>query len=269
MPAQPATALIAEDEPLLAASLQAALQQAWPELQVVSVVGDGASAVDQALSLLPDILFLDIRMPGLSGLDAASAMASDWPEHLPLPALVFVTAYDHYAVQAFEVQAFDYVLKPVIPERLERTVKRLQEKLLQKPGGIVDTDATLASGLARLQALLASGGVSQPALKVIQASVGSTIHMVQVDDVVMFEAADKYVRVLTASHEYLIRTPLKELMPRLNAEDFWQVHRGTVVKASAIETVHRDEAGKYSLRLHGRAASVPVSRLHAQRFRAM
>jgi DNA-binding LytR/AlgR family response regulator len=263
------TALIAEDEPLLAASLQAALQQAWPALQIVSVVGDGVSAVDQALRLLPSFLFLDIRMPGLSGLDAATAIASDWPEHLPLPALVFVTAYDHYAVQAFEVQAFDYVLKPVTPERLERTVRRLQERHLQNPGGIAEADDTLAHGLAQLQALLSTGQALQPMLKVIQASVGSTIHMVPVEEVVMFEAADKYVRVLTASREYLIRTPLKELMPQLNAEDFWQVHRGTVVKASAIETVHRDDAGKWSLRLHGRPASVPVSRLHAQRFRAM
>jgi DNA-binding LytR/AlgR family response regulator len=263
------TALIAEDEPLLAASLQAALQQAWPALQIVSVVGDGVSAVDQALRLLPTFLFLDIRMPGLNGLDAATAIASDWPEHLPLPALVFVTAYDHYAVQAFEVQAFDYVLKPVTPERLERTVRRLQERHLQIPGGIADADDTLAHGLAQLQALLSTGQVGQPMLKVIQASVGSTIHMVPVEEVVMFEAADKYVRVLTVSREYLIRTPLKELMPQLNAEDFWQVHRGTVVKASAIETVHRDDAGKWSLRLHGRPASVPVSRLHAQRFRAM
>lgn len=269
-----ATALIAEDEPLLAQALAAELAPAWPELRVLATVGDGASAVTQALALKPDVLFFDIRMPGQSGLDAAAELADEWPEGGHFPALVFVTAYDQYAVQAFEAQAVDYVLKPVQPERLQKTVAKLQQRLAQRdpgaPGG-----AGLEATLDQLRHLLAgaAGGagaapVAQP-LRVIQASVGTAIRMVPVDEVSYFEAADKYVRVLTADHEYLIRTPLKELLPQLDAQAFWQVHRGTVVRAAAIDSVTRDEAGKLHLALRGRREKLPVSRLYAHLFKAM
>ena len=260
------TALIAEDEPLLAAALQAELARAWPDLRIVAQVGDGASAVHQALALRPQVLFLDIRMPGTTGLEAAAELAEEWPENQPFPALVFVTAYDQYAVQAFEAQAVDYVLKPVVPERLARTVQRLQQRLVEQvspaPAGVSE-DPTFE----RLRALLAAPAA--PALKVIQASVGNTIRLVPVDEVLVFEAADKYVRVLTAEAELLIRTPLKDLLPQLDDSVFWQVHRGTVVRATAIRTVHRDEAGKLSLEVVGLKERVPVSRLYAGRFRAM
>lgn len=273
-PGKRPTALIAEDEPLLAASLQAELQRAWPELQIVSLVGDGVSATSEALRHRPDVLFLDIRMPGQSGLEAAIELADEWPADAPFPALVFVTAYDQYALQAFEAQAVDYLLKPVIPDRLAQTVARLQQLLAGREAARVAPGSALEHSLAQLRGLLAAESApghtqSVPKLKVIQASTGNVIRMVPVEDVVMFEAADKYVRVLTASHEYLIRTPLKELMPQLDPADFWQVHRGTVVRASVIDTVHKDDAGKLHLRLHGRPESVPVSRLYAQRFRAM
>ena len=260
------TALIAEDEPLLAAALRAELARAWPELRIAAQVGDGASAVRQALALRPQVLFLDIRMPGMTGLEAAAELAEEWPENEPFPALVFVTAYDQYAVQAFEAQAVDYVLKPVVPERLARTVQRVQQRLGEQtsPAPVAGTDDAT---FERLRALLAAPAA--PALKVIQAGVGNTIRLVPVDEVLVFEAADKYVRVLTGEAELLIRTPLKDLLPQLDGSVFWQVHRGTVVRATAVRTVHRDEAGKLSLEVAGLMERVPVSRLYAGRFRAM
>ena len=260
------TALIAEDEPLLAAALQAELARAWPALRIVAQVGDGASAVREALALRPQVLFLDIRMPGMTGLEAAAELAEEWPHDSPFPALVFVTAYDQYAVQAFEAQAVDYVLKPVVPERLARTAQRLQQRLGEQ-ASVAPVAATDDATFERLRALLAAPAA--PALKVIQASVGTTIRLVPVDEVLVFEAADKYVRVLTGEAELLIRTPLKDLLPQLDDSVFWQVHRGTVVRATAIRTAHRDEAGKLSLEVAGLKERVPVSRLYAGRFRAM
>ena len=288
-------ALIAEDEPLLAAALQQDLARVWPELQVVAVVGDGRSAVRQALTLRPDVLFFDIRMPGQSGIEAAAELADAWPDDLPFPALVFATAYDQYAVQAFEAQAVDYLLKPIQADRLARTVAKVQGLLAQRASAVAATGAPpavppaapsavqpspeLEATMAQLRALLGAPGVgTAPAaaptaaatrLSVIQASHGTQIHMVPVADVVYFEAADKYVRVLTAEREYLIRTALKELIEQLDPQEFWQVHRSTLVRATAIATVTRDEAGKQHISLRGRPERLPVSRLYAHLFRAM
>ena len=264
-----ASALIAEDEPLLAAALRAELARAWPALRIAAVVGDGRSAVAEALRLKPDLLFLDIRMPGQSGLDAAAELADEWPADTPFPAIVFVTAYDQYAVQAFEAQAVDYLLKPVQPERLARSVQRVQQVLAQRSPADVATP--LEHTLTQLRALLAPALAATPSepLRVIQASLGQQIRLVPIDEVLVFEAADKYVRVLTADTELLIRTPLKELIPQLDASLFWQVHRSTVVRATAIHSVHRDEAGKLSLDLRGLKERLPVSRLYAGRFKAM
>ncbi|WP_010459726.1 LytR/AlgR family response regulator transcription factor [Acidovorax radicis] len=277
---QPAPrALIAEDEHLLAAALQQELTRAWPELQIAATVGDGLSAVKQALALLPDVLFFDIRMPGQSGLDAAVELADAWPTEgpsgRPFPALVFVTAYDQYAVQAFEAQAVDYLLKPVQAARLQKTVQKLQLALMNKAQPAINLEATME----QLRHLLTAPGIASPPaaaapssttpLTLIQASSGSQIHMVPVADVLYFEAADKYVRVLTAAREYLIRTPLKDLIGQLDTQVFWQIHRSTLVRASAITTVTRDEAGKLHLELAGRAEKLPVSRLYAHLFKAM
>ena len=271
------TALIAEDEPLLAAALKAELARAWPELRIVATVGDGASAVREALAHQPDVLFFDIRMPGVSGLDAALDLADEWPQSpqagKPFPALVFVTAYDEYAVQAFEAHAVDYVLKPVQAARLQKTVSKVQQVLANRASPAIDIEAAIAQ-LRGLMGNVVGGAVptashSVAPLKVIQASVGSTIRMVPVDEVIYFEAADKYIRVLTAANEYLIRTPLKELLPQLDANTFWQIHRGTVVQASTIDAVTRDEAGKLWLTLRGRAEKLSVSRLYAHLFKAM
>ncbi|MFZ4479573.1 MAG: LytR/AlgR family response regulator transcription factor [Rhodoferax sp.] len=264
------TALIAEDEPLLASALQTELAQAWPELQVLALVGDGASAVAKALQFQPDVLFFDIRMPGLSGLDAAAELADRWHSEAapgaPFPALVFVTAYDQYAMAAFEAQAIDYLLKPVQAGRLQKTVARLQRLLAsQTPAGV-----NFETTLQQLRGLLGPNAPSAAApLKMIQASVGSTIRMLPIADVVYFEAADKYLRVISAEREYLIRTPLKELLPQLDVDVFWQIHRGTVVNSTCIEAVTRDEAGKLSLSLRGRSEKLPVSRLYVHLFKAM
>ena len=273
----PTTALIAEDEPLLAQALQAELAHAWPTLQVLRTVGDGASAVEAALALQPDVLFFDIRMPGLGGLEAAAELADTWPtagpQAKPFPALVFVTAYDQYAVQAFEAQAVDYLLKPVQAVRLQKTVSKLQKSLANTAQAAPEKGAIsepLEAALAQLRGLLAP--VVAPGLaplKVLQASVGNHIHLIPVEDVVYLEAADKYLRVLTATQEYLLRTPLKELLPQLDAQTFWQVHRGTVVRVQAIRSLSRDEAGRLSLTLHHRSEKLPVSRLYAHRFKAM
>ena len=267
-PAAP-TALIAEDEPLLALALQAELATVWPALQICATVGDGASAVTQALTLQPDVLFFDIRMPGQSGLEAAAELAEAWPTTgRPFPALVFVTAYDQHALEAFDAQAVDYVLKPVQTARLARTVEKIQ-RTLPAPHTAAPASQGMDHTLEQLRQLLLPAAPALAHLRHIQASVGNQIHLVPVQDVLYFEAADKYVRVLTASHEYLIRTPLKDLLPQLDPSQFWQVHRGTVVRADAIERVLRDEAGKLSLALRGRAEVLGVGRVYGGLFRGM
>ncbi|MDI9333847.1 MAG: LytTR family DNA-binding domain-containing protein [Cytophagales bacterium] len=269
---KPISAVIAEDEPLLAESLKRELARAWPALFVAAVVGDGESAVKEALALQPDVLFLDIQMPVMTGLEAAFSLAEQLPDSHNLPLLVFVTAYDQYAVQAFEVQAVDYVLKPVRADRLAKTIERVQQRLAlqaSEPPSAASFDATTS----QLRQIMQSMVPPQPRLERIQASrqtaSGTTIHMVPMDDVVYFEAADKYIRVLTAEQEYLIRTPLKELIGQLDPNVFWQVHRGTVVRVNSIASVHRDESFKVMLKLRERPETLAVSRLYGYLFKAM
>ena len=275
------TALIAEDEPLLAANLQAELARLWPELDVVATVGHGEAALQQGLQLRPDVMFLDIRMPGLSGLEAAQSLAEEWPDDSvtapAFPLIVFVTAYDQYALQAFERAAVDYVLKPVQPDRLAQTCDRLRSALSLRAQP--QAEPGLGAAIAQLRSLLASEsdrtGAPAPAaapsvpLRMIQASAGPAIHMVPVDEVLYFEAADKYVRVITAEREHLIRLSLRELLPQLDTQRFWQIHRGTVVRSDAIATALRDEAGKVTLTLRGHAATLAVSRLYAHLFKPL
>lgn len=280
LPGHP-TALIAEDEPLLARALQAELALVWPQLQIVACAGDGASAVETALQLQPDVLFFDIQMPGLSGLEAAAELADAWdmragPDCKHFPLLVFVTAYDQYAVQAFETQALDYLLKPVQMTRLKKTVSKVQLALVQRAQTAINSEAKnhdIERVFGQLRALLAPPAATQPTLQIIQAtqpgSLGSALRMVPVAEVLLFEAADKYIRVLTSDAEYLIRTPLKELLLQLDAQIFWQVHRGTVVRASAIESVLRDDYNRLVLTLYGRNEKIAVSRLYSHRFKAM
>jgi DNA-binding LytR/AlgR family response regulator len=263
-----ATALIAEDEPLLAANLKHELAKLWPELEIVATVGDGEAAIERALALQPDVLFLDIRMPGLTGLEAARALAEDWPEAgRPFPLVVFVTAYDQYALTAFEHAAFDYVLKPVDPARLKQSCERLRAALAARTP---DPASSIEGMVEKLRRLVADPSTpAEPMLRVIQAGHGDAIHMVPVDEVLYFEAADKYVRVVTQDAEHLIRLSLAALQPRLDPQRFWQIHRGSIVRCDAILRAVRDDAGKTRVMLRGRPEALPVSRLYQHLFKAM
>ena len=282
------SALIAEDEPLLATALVADLARLWPELRIAAQVGDGLSAARQALAFQPEVCFLDIRMPGASGLEAAQALAEDWPEGQPFPLLVFVTAYDQYALQAFDAQAVDYLVKPVDGPRLAACVARLKQRLADRAAAHLPasaaasrsspeptlTDSNLQHTLSQLRALLVGASPTPatpptPRLEVIQAGVGNTVHLVPVAEVLYFEAADKYLRVVTAEREHLIRLSLRDLLPQLDAQQFWQVHRSLVVRASAITTAVRDESGKVFLSLRGRPERLTASRLYAHLFKGM
>ncbi|MGK5031382.1 LytR/AlgR family response regulator transcription factor [Janthinobacterium sp. MDT1-19] len=288
-------ALIAEDEPILAAALAHALQRLWPELDIVATCPNGVEALQQGLSLQPDILFLDIKMPGKTGLEAAEELAEQWPDGVPFPHIVFVTAYDEYALAAFEHAAADYVLKPVNDARLGKTVERLQQRLQDSAGGngtsgtsatvtatatpaaaatlaplaAMETASASDDNLARLLSQLQAMLPLAPRLHMIRAAVGNSVRMIALADVVYFEALDKYINVVCQDSEALIRTSLKELLPQLDPQQFWQIHRGTIVNASAIATAVRDDAGKLSLTLRQHPAQLRVSPLYAHLFRQM
>ena len=206
----------------------------------------------------------------LSGLEAAQALAEDWPDTAPFPLLVFVTAYDQYALQAFEAQAVDYLVKPVDTPRLAACVRRLQARLAdrQQPGRCAAAGAGPAARAARHPPRLRRRQ-RRPGSRCIQAQVGNLVHLVPVDEVLYFEAADKYLRVVTAEREHLIRLSLKELLPQLDPQRFWQVHRGTVVQARCIASARREESGKVVLALRGRPETLTASRLYAHLFRGM
>lgn len=259
-----ALALIAEDEPLLADALARMLQRLWPELRLLPAAPDGQAAIDAALASLPDILLFDIQMPDVSGLDAAEIILERWPDERPLPLIVFVTAFDHYALAAFEHAAFDYVLKPVQSARLSTTVRRLQAQLTSRQQGVRDPQPQAIE-------LLENTPHRPEPLTIIQVATGQSLVMVPVNEVLCFEAADKYVRLITdraGSSELLIRTPLRELLPRLDPNRFWQVHRSAVVNVSAIDHVIRD-GNKLRIHIRGRADTLEVSRMYTHRFKAM
>jgi DNA-binding LytR/AlgR family response regulator len=247
-------AIVADDEPLLAASLEAALGEAWPELEIAGLAANGNEAVELAQALRPDVAFLDIQMPGLTGLEAAAEIADRMGDSAP--AIVFVTAYDEFATRAFELAAVDYVLKPVAQERLARTVARL--KVTQR------RFEELARQLRSLGALAPRG---QP-LKQVMAGSGNAVRIIPIGEVCYFQAADKYTTVVTTAGEELIRTSLKELAPQL-PEGFQQVHRGTIVNMQEVAAATRDEGGRVTLRLRRRKEMLAVSRIYAELFRAM
>lgn len=286
--AAPVRALIAEDEPILAAALAHALRRLWPELQIVATCANGVEALQQGLALRPDIMFLDIKMPGKTGLEAAEELAEQWDDGhngedgqegqdgRPFPQIVFVTAYDDYALAAFEQAAADYVLKPVNDARLGKTVERLKQRLhaaAPAPASTAPTPipavAPSDDNLARLLAQLQAMTPPAPRLQMIRAAVGNSVRMIALADVVYFEALDKYINVVCRDGEALIRTSLKELLPQLDPQQFWQIHRGTIVSASAIASAVRDEAGKLSLTLREHPAQLRVSPLYAHLFRQM
>ncbi len=284
------TALIAEDEPLLAAALKAELARAWPELQIAATVGDGASAVQQALALQPDVLFFDIRMPGLSGLDAAAELADAWDSAArPFPALVFVTAYDQYAVQAFEAQAVDYLLKPVQPARLQKSVEKLRAALAQRAQAAIDNEASGAAGIggmeqttAQLRQLMAAlqqaapgaaGGAATPPLRQLQVSPAGQQRQRDPHAAAGRSAVPAGRRQVRAwsppPASTLLRTPLKELLPQLDAAEFWQIHpqhRGARRRDRA-DRARRSRSAPEPARQRG--ARLAVSRLYAHLFKAM
>jgi DNA-binding LytR/AlgR family response regulator len=251
------SALIAEDEDLPRAELRRMLAAAWPELDIVAECEDGVAAVEALDALQPDIAFLDIRMPGASGLDVARAASGRCH-------VVFTTAYDQHAVEAFDAGALDYLLKPIAGERLAQTVQRLQQRLAA-PEAAPDLDALVE----RLASKMTAGADASPALRWISASVGEVIKLFAIDEVLFFQSDEKYTRVVTANDEAHVRKPLKELSLGLDAQQFWQVHRGVVVRASAIARAQRDSLGRITLHLKGRDEKLPVSQAYAWRFKPM
>lgn len=261
------TAVVAEDEPVLARTLTRLLQEVWPELQLLAVASDGLSAVELALEHRPDIMFLDIKMPGRSGLEVAEELADDWPDDRAEPLFVFVTAYEEFAVAAFEHAAFDYMLKPATVERLRLCVERLKRRLERRAERPVDGD--LSALMQRVQSVATPADPTAERIRVIRAGVGNTIRMIPVTEVICFEATEKYVNVVTATGEALVRMSLRELMSRIDASDFKQVHRSVVVNYGAIVSATRDELGHYSLSLRGLQRPLKVSRAFGHLFRAM
>ena len=256
-------ALIAEDEPILAATLGMMLQRLWPDLEIVATATNGIAAVEQGLALRPEVLFLDIKMPGQTGLEAAEELAEHWDGPAPFPQVVFVTAYDHYAVQAFEQAAADYVLKPVNEARLAKTVERLRSLLASRQDG-----GGLAQLIGQLRSLMPDA-TATARLAMVRAAVGSTVRMIPVAEVVFFQAVDKYVNVVTADSEALIRLPLKELLPQLDPEQFRQISRSMVVNMASVSGANRDAMGKVVLSFRNRPEKPRVSPLYAHWFRPM
>ncbi|SBV37916.1 Uncharacterized response regulatory protein VV2_1193 [uncultured Stenotrophomonas sp.] len=253
-------ALIAEDEPLLRQALAAQLQRLWPELRIVAECEDGAAALEALETLKPDLAFLDIRMPGVTGIDVARALETLSPR----TQVVFVTAYDQYAIDAFERGAVDYLLKPVADERLLATRQRLLARL---QAGTPDRQV-----LDRLLEQLARRPVEKaaaPPLAWITASSGRQTRLVMLEDVLYFRADSKYTAVVTASEELLLRSPLRELAEVLDPQCFRQVHRSTIVNMKAVAAVEREDNGRGVLRLKGRSETLVVSQAFMSLFRGM
>ncbi len=294
------TALLAEDEPLLMTELASHLMSAWPELNIVAQAKNGIKALEQIRTLRPQVAFLDIRMPGLSGLEVAQALAEDTLADENVPLIVFITAYGEFALEAFERSAIDYLLKPVTTERLAITLQRLRSRLAEssqardRPGDAAQELADQLAPLLRPVSVAGSGigssGIagssisgsgftgpgtsnanqtSMPALKYVRVGRGNSVHMVPLDQIHYFQAADKYVTVATADGEGLIRESLRELQARLDPERFLQIHRSTLVNLDFIERADRDELGHTRLKLRGVQQSLMVSRLYTHLFKAM
>jgi DNA-binding LytR/AlgR family response regulator len=248
------TALIAEDETPQRVELRTMLTELWPELRIVAECEDGLTALEALAAHHPQVAFLDIRMPGVSGLEVAKA--ANTRAHV-----VFTTAYDEYAVQAFERGAIDYLLKPIKRDRLATAIERLRERL--RSGTSPDVLAVVAE-LERQLASKRSNGI-----KWITANVGNTTKMFAIDEVLFFQAQDKYTRVVTASDEAIIRTPLKELLDDLDTDAFWQIHRSAIVRVASIQAVHRSDDGRLALRVRGHIETLPVSGAFQYRFKGM
>ena len=275
-PRGPTRALIADDERLMREQLRARLAEVWPELEIVAEAKNGLEALELTETHRPDLVFLDIRMPGMTGVEAARAIAQ-----LPVDdeseggwrgcEVVFITAYDQYAIEAFEQGVVDYVLKPAERERLQVTVGRLKKRLARRESDApADDEASPPAMQQLLQKLAARMDPSQaPQLRWIQATVGQNIQMIPVDEVLFFISDEKYTRVQTATVEALIRKPIKELIDELDAEVFWQIHRSTLVNTRFIAGVSRDLRGRQLVAVKGHTEKLEVSRSFAGLFKGM
>jgi DNA-binding LytR/AlgR family response regulator len=246
------TAIIAEDEAILRTQLATKLAKLWPELEIVAQVEDGAAALEALEERAPDFMFLDIRMPEMTGVEVARLVGTR--SHV-----VFVTAYDEYAIQAFEAGAVDYVLKPATDDRLGLTIERLKAKLATQPPDLTGVLARIAEQI----------GPKSPRLQWIKATVGQNLRLIPVADVLFFQSDEKYTRVVTSDGEALIKTPIRELMDGLDAEVFWQIHRGTVVNMNEVAATRRDLGGRVFVKLRDGKTELAVSRAYAQRFKQM
>ena len=246
------TALIADDERLMRDQLILRLQQVWPELDIVAQAKNGEEAIELVKLHKPDFVFLDIRMPGKTGLEAAEAIAG-------LAHIVFITAYDQYAVEAFEHGAIDYVLKPADVDRLSVTVERLKKRLTQTPNDMSSLIAQLSKQI-----------ISKPSyLQWIQASIGSELRLFPVEEILFFQSDEKYTRVQTKAVEALIRKPVRELVEELDPSLFWQIHRSTLVNAKAIDGIIRDMRGRHLVQIKGLTEKLEVSRSYVHLFKQM
>ena len=276
-PSPPAPrALIADDERLLREQLRARLAEVWPELQIVAEAKNGVEAVQLTEAHHPELVFLDIRMPGMTGVEAARAIAQlptddDTADGWRGCEVVFITAYDQYAIEAFEQGVVDYVLKPAERERLLVTVARIKKRLAQRQGDDAQGDDAPPAGMQQLLQKLAArlDPAKAPTLRWIQATVGQSIQMIPVEEVLFFISDEKYTRVQTANLEALIRKPIKELIEELDAEEFWQIHRSTLVNTKFIAGVSRDLRGRQLVAVKGHPEKLEVSRSFTGLFKGM
>jgi len=250
----PTTAIIADDEAPLRESLRRGLYRAWPELVILGEAQNGREALDLIERRHPNIAFLDIRMPGLTGMEVAERMGGACR-------IVFVTAYDAYAVEAFENEAVDYLLKPVSAGRLAKTVTRLKEALKTPEALSVETLRRLMIRISRQENL--------QRLEYVRVQKGDSVRLIPVDEVIYFKALDKYTQVMTVEGESLIRKTIRELAEELAPEQFWQIHRGTIVNVRHVDRVSRSLTGKGVVRLKGRKETLPVSSRYLHLFKQM
>ncbi|MCA3017020.1 MAG: response regulator transcription factor [Rhodocyclaceae bacterium] len=249
------TAVLADDEPLLRDELRDALAELWPELDIVAECADGVSALNEIEQRAPDVAFLDIKMPRMSGLEAAEQISTN-------TLVVFVTAFDDHAIQAFDHGAIDYVMKPIRVARMAKSILRLKQRL-------ADRISTLGATKRVAQALNQADGKNPRYLKFIQASVGKQVRFVMVEEIVYIQSDSKYTRIVTLNSEAFIRKPLSELATELDPEMFWRIHRGTMVNVRSIDAVVRDEIEKMSIKLKGLTDRLEVSRAHQSQFRGL
>jgi DNA-binding LytR/AlgR family response regulator len=251
-------AIIVEDEIPQREELETMLQYAWPALEIIERCGDGLHAIDAITELKPDVVFVDVRIPGVNGIEVAKH-AQRLGVHI-----VFTTAYDHYAVEAFNHRAIDYLLKPIVAHRLDECISRLKTLLTSSE----NTQRSPIIGHLQGIEYSKNGGKKEP-LSWIMAGIGDAIKMVPTDDVLFFQSQDKYTRVVTASMDTHIRTPLKEISDGMDEQKFWLIHRNAIVKVDAIEKISRDDAGRMWVHVKGKTDKLAVSSAHQGRFRAM